>query len=70
MKSKEEIETLLEGLGKTWPGDGSIVEGVMRIYRIRADSPKIVQANENHDEIRNRHCRFRGDFRGDLVGRH
>jgi outer membrane lipoprotein-sorting protein len=30
MKSKEEIEKLLESLGNAWPEDGSIVEGVMR----------------------------------------
>ncbi|MGA2799092.1 MAG: hypothetical protein ABSE63_16050, partial [Thermoguttaceae bacterium] len=30
MKSKEEIEKLLEDFGKAWPGDGSVVESIMQ----------------------------------------
>jgi Subtilase family len=30
MKSQEDIEKLLEGIGKAWPEDGSIIEEVMR----------------------------------------
>ena len=30
MKSPEEIENVLENLGRAWPGDGSITERVMR----------------------------------------
>ena len=43
MKSKEEIEKLLEGFGKAWPEDGSIVEGVMRKIEsapVRRNLPK------------------------------
>jgi outer membrane lipoprotein-sorting protein len=41
MKSKEEIATLLEGLGKAWPEDNSIVEGVMRKIESAPVRPKL-----------------------------
>jgi hypothetical protein len=30
MKSKEDIENLLEGFGKAWPEGGSVVKSVMQ----------------------------------------